>query len=83
MSAANGKVTINLVDHDGRIIKNPLGEYEVSPEILAAIRANPRFQQLTRRRARLTWTVAALAAVRRSCVIRSSVRATVTPPHCL
>lgn len=39
--AQDGRVTINLVDHDGRVILGRKGEYEVSPEILAAIKANP------------------------------------------
>lgn len=39
--AQDGKVTINFVDHDGRTIGAVAGEYNVSPEILDAIRRNP------------------------------------------
>lgn len=39
--AQDGKVTINTVDYDGRTVTAPRGEYDVSPEILIAIRQNP------------------------------------------
>jgi hypothetical protein len=39
--AQDGKVTINTVDHDGRSVNGTKGDYDVSPEILIAIRQNP------------------------------------------